>query len=164
MSTPTSAPDIRAYTLLMLELVVPRLAPGLITPAGIDSLKSCSGSTFALTLVRVLSTAAIRAGLVSRAESDAIRAKASPHLDPVMAMVAVGQPSDPGNILSIEPADFIRDIDLAIASPAKRAELPEWFIDGMWPGILRRLASGEMPSRREIAIISQVLAGPEEEP
>lgn len=50
--------------------------------------------------------------------------------------------------------DVLQRIDDVMADPVTRVKVPEWFINDMWPGVLKKVAMGGSmePREREIAL------------
>ena len=69
------------------------------------------------------------------------------------AMLASG--SEPAKVTGrMDTWDVLQAVDDVMGDPATRVKVPSWFIDEMWPGILKRVAQGGAlePREREIAL------------
>lgn len=107
-----------------------------------------------LVITRLAARLARRAGMTEK-EMERLTASCKIKADAFAdAEVSVGDPIATGRMTAY---DAIRLVDTTLSDPDRRSRMPDWFVVELWPSVLRRAASGTIPTDREIAIAMQIV-------
>ena len=147
-------PDLRKM-LVELAYAVNKHHPGAIIPAEIDRIKGAENVL--LVLSRVIAGLSKRHAGVTSSEIRQAADKAK--WVPDSADVFDGVPLDYGVVTGRTSTwDVLHEIDKAMHDPKRRTNMPDWFLNNMWPGILRRVAQGKRMTERERSIALYVIS------
>lgn len=150
-------PDLKRLAVLVVRLVAPR-SRGALTEDDAKRIECVADSALSLVLLRVGIGALVKAGLMTDAEYDGCVESARPVERPSVTALDVMTPRPPATSNVLTMRDVISRIDVMLTMPGKRDAFPRWFIEDLWPGLLRRLASGQGASEREQALLRNTLA------
>ncbi len=159
MASGQDIPDLRLVVLGIGEWAA-RAHPGLVTDRDLERVRE--SNNVLLATARRLLVIAQRAGMPkSEVESLISSAKPSPA---VGLMQAKGQQDDGSKVTGrFSQMEAIAAVDAALAHPRTAQRVPAWFKHDWWPGVLRRVASGECMSDREVDVAVYVAADATEE-
>lgn len=148
------SPDLRKM-LVGLARLVNRRIPGTVLDDEIKRLEDASNVL--LIVSRIMAAMSKRHAKVESSEIKKLAERSQWVVD--SADIFDVETSTDGVITGSKSVwDVLCEVDKALNDPECRSKIPEWFVNDLWPGTLRRIAQGKKMSDREKSIALYVIS------
>ncbi len=151
MSKKDKIPDLRLLIVGTLE-TIRFVHPEYVTEEHVERVRSATNVL--LVSIRVAISICKGAGLLTSEDVASIVEAANNPVRDVSAESAMSREPTIKVTGRYDDHQVLKLIDDAMMDPKSRAEMPDWFVDSVWPSMLKRIAAGGSmrPREREISL------------